>query len=126
MLTSPDPIVLDVTPLVFQKQGGVNPGGVIPISSGGTGGSTPDAARKNLGAAEELVFAPLGDGQTSVFVISHGLENAKILEPSVIDLGTNKYVQASSRILDANNIEVAFGRPPAPGSISITIVGVRH
>lgn len=126
MLTSPDPIILDQSPLIFQKQSGFNPGGVIPISSGGTGGTTPETARKNLGAAEELVFSPLGDGQTSVFVITHGLENSKILEPSVIDLGTSKYVQASSRILDANNIEVAFGRPPAAGSIAITIVGVRY
>jgi hypothetical protein len=127
MLATPDPIQLDVTPLNFQKQNGVTPGGgVIGISSGGTGGITPESARKNLGAAEEIVFSPLGDGKNSVFVIPHGLDNAKILEPSVIDLATQKYVQASSRILDSNNIEVAFGRPPAPESIAVTIVGVRR
>lgn len=129
MLTTAEPVNLDVTPLHFTKQPSSTtplPRGVVKISEGGTGGDTPEAARKNLGVAEEIIFTPLGDGKTSVFVIPHGLNNAGILEPSVIDLMTNKYVQASSRILDSNNIEVTFGRPPATNSITVTIVGIRR
>lgn len=129
MLTPAEPVNLDETPLVFKKQTNSttpSPRGVIDISDGGTGGSTPEAARKNLGVAEEIVFTPLGDGTTSVFVIPHGLNNVGVLEPTVIDLTTNKYVQASSQILDANNIEVSFGRPPAANSITVTIVGIRR
>jgi hypothetical protein len=129
MLTTIEPVNLDETPLTFAKQSNTTapqPRGVTPISDGGTGGTTPEAARKNLGVAEEVVFTPLGDGINQVFVIPHGLNNAGVLEPSVIDLTTNKYVQPSSRILDANNIEVSFGRPPAANSITVTIVGIRR
>jgi hypothetical protein len=127
--TTTGQIDLDVTPLVFKKQtDSTSPPsrGVIGISDGGTGGTTPEAARKNLGVAEEITFAPLGDGKTKVFVIPHALNNAGILEPSVIDLVTNKYVQASTKILDANNIEITFGRPPADQSIAVTVVGIRR
>lgn len=130
-LTTIEPVNLDETPLTFAKQSNTttptpHPRGVIPISDGGTGGTTPELARKYLGVAEEVVFTPLGDGKTQVFVIPHGLNNVGVLEPSVIDLTTNRYVQPSSRILDANNIEISFGRPPAANSITVTIVGIRR
>lgn len=130
MLTTPDPIVLDQAPLIFQKQENIQPRGVIEISGGGAGGNTPEAVRKYLGAAEEMIFSPLGDGVTTVFTIVHGLNNRFVQEPSIIDLtgGLNRYMQSSNRVLDENTIEVTFGigRPPAPSSIAITIVGLRH
>ncbi len=128
MLTTPDPIVLDQTPLIFQKQANTPPRGAIEISGGGIGGNTPEAVRKYLGAAEEMIFSPLGDGVNTVFVITHGLNNLYVQEPSIIDLtgGRNKYMKPSNRVLDSNSIEVTFGRPPAPNSIAITIVGLRH
>jgi hypothetical protein len=125
MLTTPDPIVLDQTPLIFKKQ---EPRGVIEISGAGVGGNTPEAVRKFLGAAEEIIFSPLGDGAKTVFVVTHGLNNRFVQEPSIIDLtgGLNKYMKPSNRVLDENRVEVTFGRPPALNSIAITIVGLRH
>lgn len=128
MLTSPDPIVLDQTPLIFQKQENIPPRGVIEISGGGAGGNTPEAVRKYLGAAEEMIFSPLGDGVNTVFVITHGLNNRFVQKPSIINLaeGLDKYMEPSIRVLDENRVEVTFGRPPATDSIAITIVGLRH
>jgi hypothetical protein len=124
MLTTPDPIVLDQTALIFKKQ----ERGGIDISGGGVGGSTPEAVRKYLGAAEEVIFSPLGDGIKTVFTVVHGLNNRFVQEPSIIDLtgGLNKYMKPSNRVLDENSVEVTFGRPPATDSIAITIVGLRH
>jgi hypothetical protein len=124
MLTTPDPIVLDQTPLTFKKQ----ERGVIEFSGGGVGGNTPEAVRKYLGAAEEIIFSPLGDGVTTVFTVTHGLNNRYVQKPSIIHLaeGLNKYMEPSIRVLDENKVEVTFGRPPATNSIAITIVGLRH
>lgn len=124
MLTTPDPIVLDQTALVFKKQ----ERGAIDFLGGGVGGSTPEAVRKYLGAAEEIIFSPLGDGVKTVFTITHGLNNRFVQKPSIIHLaeGLNKYMEPSIRVLDENRVEVAFGRPPAANSIAITIVGLRH
>jgi hypothetical protein len=124
MLTTPDPIVLDQTPLTFKKQ----ERGVIDFSGGGVGGNTPEAVRKYLGAAEEIIFSPLGDGVTTVFTVTHGLNNRFVQKPSIIHLaeGLNRYMEPSIRVLDENKVEVTFGRPPATNSIAITIVGLRH
>lgn len=128
VLTTPNPIILDQTQLIFQKQASIPPRGAIEISGRGLGGDTPEAIRKYLGAAEEMIFSPLGDGVTTVFTITHGLNNFYVQEPSIIDLtgGLNKYMKPSNRVLDSNSVEVTFGRPPAPNSIAITIVGLRH
>jgi hypothetical protein len=124
MLTTPDPIVLDQTALVFKKQ----ERGGIEFLGGGVGGNTPEAVRKYLGAAEEIIFSPLGDGSTTVFTVTHGLNNRFVQKPSIIHLaeGLNKYMEPSVRVLDENRVEVTFGRPPDTNSFAITIVGLRH
>jgi hypothetical protein len=99
-------------------------GSTVDLGFGGTGATNPAQARVNLGVAEEYSTL-IGDGSTTVFTISHNFNNVRVSKPDTVDIATGDYVEASSRRVSANSVEITFGSAPAINGIEVVIIGVK-
>lgn len=118
VLTGQD-IVLDVVEANILLP---NLGGTLPISKGGTGANTAQAARANLGATGKYAVT-IGDGVSTVFTINHALGTTDITDAVWETGGSKRKWQVPIEATDTNNATVRFGRPPTAGQFRVVIIG---
>jgi len=140
LLTSPNPIDLDTTELVFVQIGAAGAtysagAGLVlngnefalsvpvTIARGGTNATTAPAARANLGAPGIFTASmpALAVGQWEE--IEHGLGNEDISKPSVRIAATGEFIELAYRVVDADTIEVRSDLDWEAGDLVITVIG---
>ena len=103
----------------------------IAVADGGTGASTAQAARVNLGATAELVSAVLpqklaftiGDNSTTTFTVTHNM-NTRDVVISVHEVGSPyDAVYADISHATANTVTLSFSAAPATNEYRVTIIG---
>lgn len=103
----------------------------IAVADGGTGASTAQAARVNLGATAELASAVLpqklafsiGDGSNTSYTITHNM-NTRDVTVSVYENGSPyASVYADVEHATVNTITVSFSAAPSSNEYRVVIVG---
>lgn len=93
----------------------------IPVSKGGTGATTPNAARDNLNACGKEVVPITGDGVTTTFTVIHNLNTQSVMGFAVDDV-TNETHGISVVGTSLTTCTVTFTLPPAIGQVHRIIV----
>lgn len=93
--------------------------GVLPVTFGGTGGNSAEAARTALGFAKTTT-STIGDGTTKVFTITHGL-GATPASVIVRRISDNKIVTPTISA-NATQVVVTFGVAPATNAFEVLMV----
>jgi hypothetical protein len=94
-------------------------GTTIAVNKGGTGATTPAAARTNLGAVGKFAIA---NGGTTTDTVTHNLNTTDVIV-SVKDTSTLQLVEADIYVTDANTVTVIYATAPSASTLRITVVG---
>jgi hypothetical protein len=101
---------------------GVWQGTPIDILYGGTGATTAQQARLNLGTLGKYPTI-IGNGSDVSFTLYHGLNTIEV-GVELFEVSTGQTVYADVRRLDANNVVIdGFGTAPAASSLGVVIWG---
>lgn len=90
---------------------GLNGGNALPVADGGTGSTTPAAARTALGAIGKYSTI-IGNAAATSFTINHNLGVAAV-QVQVFDMATGNIELAQVTITSVNALNVVFGAAPA-------------
>jgi hypothetical protein len=94
-------------------------GTAVAVLYGGTGATTPAAARTNLGATtKQSADIPAGTSYT----FNHGLGTRDVIT-AVQDTATHEYVYVDVVATDANNVTVTFGETVSAAAYRVIVIG---
>lgn len=103
----------------------------VAVAHGGTGASTAQAARVNLGATAELASAVLpqklaftiGDNSNTTFTVTHNMNTRDVIV-TVYEVGSPyAAVYADIEHATVNTVTVAFSAAPATNEYRVVVVG---
>jgi hypothetical protein len=103
----------------------------IAVADGGTGASTAQAARVNLGATAELASAVLpqklaftiGDNTNTTFTVTHNM-NTRDVVISVYEVGSPyDAIYADISHATANTVTLSFSTAPATNEYRVVVIG---
>lgn len=94
-------------------------GSPVAVAYGGTGATTPAAARTALGTVGKYAIV---NGGTTTDVITHNLGSADVVV-AVRDTSTGQMVEADVYVTDANTVTVMYATAPNASSLRITVIG---
>jgi hypothetical protein len=95
--------------------------GLLPLANGGTNASTAAGARTNLGAAGVYNNTITGDGTTTNFVVTHGLNSSNVTAKITDPTANNEEVFPNIQYTSVNTYTVIFSVAPTNG----VVYGVR-
>lgn len=99
-------------------------GQVVAIERGGTGVATVPEARIAFGIPEETSMT-IGNGSSTEFMVTHGLNNTKTVFVKVMRLSDNMEIKVGVRYA-LNSVTVTFdGAPPPANSYEVSIMGIK-
>lgn len=101
---------------------GVWQGTEIGVAYGGTGATTAQQARINLGATTKFA-QNIGNGTDTSFVINHQLGSQDIVVMVRENGAPTTVVNPEIYVTDANNVTVTFATAPAIGQYRVIIIG---
>lgn len=96
-------------------------GTAVGVLYGGTGATTPAAARANLGAIGRFVQA-VGDGTSTSITVTHNLGTVDV-DVTLRDATTGAEVQVDNRASSTTQVILTFAVAPAAGAYRVVISG---
>jgi hypothetical protein len=101
--------------------------GTVPIANGGTGATTAEDARANLGideggSAAEGYAADIGDGSATAIVVTHNLGTRDLVPALRATASPWNFVDAEVEATSTNTVTVRFGTAPASGAYRLILV----
>lgn len=94
-------------------------GSPVAVAYGGTGATTPAAARTALGAVGKYSIV---NGGTTTDTITHNLATSDVVV-SIRDTSSGQFVEADVYVTDANTVTVMYASAPNASSLRITVIG---
>ncbi|ROL55843.1 hypothetical protein D9V84_10545, partial [Bacteroidetes/Chlorobi group bacterium Naka2016] len=96
--------------------------GTLPIANGGTGGTTAQQARANLGCTGKYATA-IGDGTNTSFVVTHNLGTTDVVVSIYRNSSPYDIVFTDIEITNSNSITVRFASAPTSNQFRVVVVG---